>query len=549
MSDSYDRREILQLAGAAVLGGVLGGTGTGRADVQREIIPYGCVVGQPEGARAGNEVLDGGGNAVDAITAAALVAGVVAIQQCGIGGYGGHMVIALPGGKKVTAIDFNSAAPAAARPDMFPLDDKGAVKGKVNAHGWLAAGVPGTLAGIQLALDRHGTRPFSRLVQPAIRHARQGFPVSQKLAKVVHNNRALLGRDAGSARLLLPGGQPLRRGSTFRNPDLADLLQTLAERKSVESFYRGDIGRRIAAAFQKNGGLVTAADMAAYRAREVVPLELSWRGYSIYTAPLTAGGATILQALLVLKELGWDRWPAADPRTTHARLEALRIAWHDRLALLGDPEKVQVPLRRLLSAEYARSTAARVRAAVKQGRPVAAETDGRRGHGTVHLSAVDANGMMASMTLTHGEAFGARVTVDGLGLILGHGMSRFDPRPGRPNSPGPGKRPLHNMCPTVVLHGAEGDLALGAAGGRKIPNTIFDVLVNYVGRDLSLDKAIKAPRMHTEGGMDLILEASWPEKVVRSLTGMGYRVKKGPGARVSAVTQFNGSGIPWPAVR
>jgi gamma-glutamyltranspeptidase/glutathione hydrolase len=485
--------------------------------------------------QVGNEVLAAGGNAVDAIVAAALTAGVVAVPSCGIGGYGGHMVVATADGKKVTAIDFNSAAPAAAKEDMFPLDAKGQVKDNVHLTGWLAAGVPGTLAGLQLALDRYGTQPFAKLVQPAIQYARDGFEVRTGFANATRVTRPLLLKDAGSAKLLLDKGEPLQAGSTFRNPDLADLLQTLAERKSVESFYRGDLGAKIAAAFKKNGGIVTAEDMANYRAREVEPLSLTWRGYTIRTAPLTAGGLTALQALAALKALAWDRRPADDPKTTHALVEALRIAWDDRLKRLGDPEKTKVPIERLLSEDYARQTAERVEAAVKAGKPVPAATDGRGAGGTIHLSAVDAQGMMVALTLTHGESFGARVTVDGLGLVLGHGMSRFDPRPGHPNSPGPGKRPLHNMCPTVVLRDGRPVLALGGRGGRKIPNAVFGVLAQYVGRDASLADAVAAPRPHTEGDLNLLVEPKWPEAEVAYLKKIGYAVRNGASAVVDAV--------------
>jgi gamma-glutamyltranspeptidase/glutathione hydrolase len=525
---------MLKLAGGALVGGAVAGRLRASGDGP-PVGSRGCVVGQPQAARAGAEVLAAGGNAVDAAVAAALVAGVVAVHQCGIGGYGGHLVIALPGGRKVVAIDFNTAAPAAARPDMFPLTDGGVVMDGVNAHGWLAAGVPGTLAGLQLALDRHGTQPFRKLVQPAIHYARDGFPVGAVLAAALRTAAPQLTRDPASARLLLDNGEPLKQGSTYRNPDLAELLSALAEHNSVEPFYRGDVARRIAAAFQKHGGLATADDLAAYRAREVTPLRLDWRGCSVWTAPLTAGGATVLEALAVLKALAWEKLPPDDPRTVHARLEALRLAWDDRLRYLGDPEKAGVPLDRLLGEEHARDLAARVETAVKERKPVAVTGDGRPHNGTIHLSAADADGMLVALTLTHGNAFGAQVTVDGLGLILGHGMSRFDPHPGRPNSPGPGKRPLHNMCPTIVVRDGRPVLALGATGGRKIPNTVFDVLCAYVGRGESLADAIAAPRMHTEGGLDLTLEARWPEGLTTYLKEVGYTVKAGTGATAQAV--------------
>jgi gamma-glutamyltranspeptidase / glutathione hydrolase len=530
MSHVLDRRTFLKVAGA-----VLGLSGPLLAADPPAKAAKGLVLGQPQAAEAGLAVLAAGGNAVDAAVAGALVAGVVAVAGCGIGGYGGHLVIARPDGDKVTAIDFNTAAPAAARDDLFPLDDKGAVKDGINSHGWLAAGVPGTLAGLQLALDKYGSQKFAHLAEPAIRHAREGFPVTKALAAGIKAAKDRLGRDPGSAKLFFEKGEPLAEGAKYRNPDLADLLQTLADAGSVEPFYRGDVAKRIAAAFRDNKGLVTVDDLAAYKAREVKPLKLEWRDQVIYTAPLTAGGLTVLQALATLKALDWPTWDPKEPSTVQGRVEALRIAWDDRLRLLGDPEQAKVPVEQLLSERYAEKCADRVRVAVMEKKPVAGESDGRPADGTIHLTAVDGEGMMVALTLTHGESFGAQVTVDGLGLILGHGMSRFDPRPGKPNSVGAGKRPLHNMCPTVVCRDGKPVLALGATGGRKIPNTLFDVLAYRIGEGRSLAEAVQGPRVHTEGDMQLTLEAKWPEATVDYLKGMGYAVKTGTGATLNAI--------------
>jgi gamma-glutamyltranspeptidase / glutathione hydrolase len=525
MHNTFSRRTLLQMIGLA-------GPRCLWAD---EPAPRrtGLVTGHVEGARAGEDVLASGGNAVDAAVTAALVAGVVAIGGCGPGGYGGHMMIATGDGRRITAIDFNSAASQSARPNMFPLDPDGRIRGNLNSTGWLASGVPGTLAGLQLALDRYGTLPFRQLVQPAIRYAREGFTVSQNLANAIRNSRAVLERDPGSAQLFLPGGNPLAAGDRLRNPDLAAMYETLAQQNSVESFYRGDIARRIAAAFAGNGGQVTEKDLAAYRARAVEPLELTWRGLSIRTAPLTAGGLSILQCLSTLKALNWEKRDLADPRTTHLRVEALRVAWDDRLRLLGD--QADVPVRRLLSEEYARQTAQRVEAAVREGRRLPASTSGPPAGGTIHLSAVDASGTMIALTLTQGDTFGAKVTVPGLGLLLGHGMFRFDTGPNHPNAPGPGKRPLHNMCPTIVLKEGRPVLALGGQGGRRIPNAVFDVLTAAVGRQSSLAEAVAAPRIHTEGGNQLTLERTWPESHGIYLRKVGYEVQTGGSALVDAV--------------
>jgi gamma-glutamyltranspeptidase/glutathione hydrolase len=494
----------------------------------------GLVTGQPEGAAAGMDVLRDGGNAVDAAVAAALVAGVVQVAGCGIAGYGGHMVIA-PAKGKVTAIDFNSAAPAAARPDMFPLDERGAVKGRIDAFGWLAAGVPGTLAGLQLALDRYGTRRFAALVRPAIKYAKEGFALPRALARSINVARERLGADPGSRKLFFHKDRPLEEGARFRNPDLAAVLEELAGHGSVEPFYRGSIAKKIALGFEKNKGLVTVKDLAAYRAREVTPYALTWHGWTIHTAPLTAGGLTILQTIRTLEALGWRGWERGDARVRHAQLEAMRLAWHDRLRLLGDPDHVRVPVERLLSDDHARKSAARVKKALADGKPLADETDGRGAGGTIHLCAVDAAGTMVALTLTHGGAFGAQVTIDGLGLILGHGMSRFDPRPRHPNAPAPGKRPLHNMCPTVAVRDGKPSLVLGGRGGRRIPNSVLQVLLSRIGEGRTLAQAVAAPRLHTEGDLQVVAEAKWPEADVKRMKEIGFIPRTGPGAVVHAI--------------
>jgi gamma-glutamyltranspeptidase/glutathione hydrolase len=518
---------------------VLVGWGSGQEGALR-----GCVAaGQPEAEKTGMEVLAGVGNAIDAAVAAALTAAVVAIQQCGIAGYGGHMTIALAGSKKVTSIDFNSTAPAAARADMFPLDEKGEVKGRTNVHGWLAASVPGTLAGLQLALDRYGTQPLRKLLQPAIRFARDGYPLSQGLANTIRTARPQLLKDEASARLLLDNGEPPKPGALFRNPDLAKLLETLANENSVEAFYRGPIAKQIAAAFRKHGGIVTVEDLAAYQAREVEPLELSWRGYSIRTAPLTAGGLSVLQALAILKALAWEKRDPNAPEALHTKLEALRVTWHDRLQLLGDPAAGKIPVERLLSESFAQQRATQVLEAVRAGKPIAGGTDGRSADGTIHLSVTDGQGNLVALTLTHGNAFGAQVAVEGLGLILGHGMIRFDPHPGRPNSVGPRKRPLHNMCPTIVLKDGKPVLALGGRGGRKIPNAIFEVLARHIGHDQPIEQAAAALRLHTEGGLAVTLESKASDANAEFLTKVGYQVQRGASAVVSAVAFDPATGL------
>ena len=538
MGRKFTRRAMLRMTGQASLASLSGTRFCLAAQTgSLSATPIGFVVGQTTGAEVGTQVLANGGNAVDAAVAAALAACVASPNNCGIGGYGGHMTLALAGGRKVTSIDFNTMAPAAAHEGMYPLDDKGEVKGRVNFHGWLAAGVPGTLAGLQLAMDRYGTRPFRELVQPAIELARNGFTVTPSFAAVIRSALPRFRNDPGSAKAYLTNGEPPKPGDVFRNPMLAEMLTALAARNSVDSFYRGDIAQRIAEGFQKNGGLVTVKDLAAYQAREVKPLQLKWKNCVVHTAPLTAGGLTTLEALAILKALGWER-STTSLAASHSRLEALRVAWRDRLELLGDPEKVKVPIARLLSERYAREVAARIRTAVEARKPLDLPVEKTEEPGTVNLCSVDRRGNLVAVTLTQGGTFGAQVTVDGLGLTLGHGMSRFRPQPGHPNSPGPGKRPLHNMCPSVVLRDGKPVLGVGGAGGVRVPNGVFDVLTRYVFQGASIEEAVAAPRLICNATLDVTVERGWPKVEADYLNQIGFKIQTGGSAHISAVS-FN----------
>ncbi len=530
---SISRREALRLTAGAVATRIafpfVAHAASGPA------YPHGVVRGEVTAEKIGADVLASGGNAVDAMVAAALGAAVCAPAMTGIGGYGAAIMIASADGKRVVAIDANSTAPAAARAEMFPLDEQGDVRGRVNEVGWLAAGVPGILAGLQLALDGHGTRSFRESVAPAIGLARDGFPLTAAVATTMRNLTPTFRTHPGGRNLFLKSGATPAAGETFRNPELAALLETLAQRNSVDSFYRGDLAQRIAADFAKHGGIVTAEDFAAYRAQERAPLRFAWNGSEVCTAPLTAGGFTMLQCLTTLRALAWHHLPAGLART-HACLEALRLAWSDRLALLGDPISATIPQEMLLSEAYARDCAERIRHVVQAGTILPQTATPRPHGGTIHLSAVDRHGNLAAITLTHGNGFGAGVTVEGLGLTLGHGMSRFEPRAGHPNSPGPGKRPLHNMCPTIVLREGRPVLAIGGRGGRKIPNAVLEALLQFVALGRPMEAAVAAPRSHTEGTPAVELEAAWPAAEIAGLPSLGYQVKTSASATVSAVS-------------
>jgi gamma-glutamyltranspeptidase / glutathione hydrolase len=522
-----DRRQFLGLVGSTAA--VAATSGYAAEPVQAA----GAIRGEPTAEKVGMQVLAEGGNAIDAIVAAALTAAVVVPHQTGMGGYGGHATLALDGGKKITSIDFNTMAPAAATANMFTGAIKGPINTQKNMYGWLSAGVPGILAGLELTLKRYGTRSFRDMLQPAIGLAKNGFPFGGA-AVALKPAAKRMSEDPGSRVLYFRDGKPLEATDHYFNPDLARMLETLAQDNSTESFYRGDIAKRIASAFAENGGIVTAADMAAYEAREVEPMETTWGDWSVHTAPLTSGGPTIIELMMLLKELKWDQRDPATADTLMLYVEAFRFAWQDRLEFFGDPARGRVVFDELFEPDTVRSGADLIEKAVATKKPLTVRMQSQLDKGTINLSAVDKEGEMAALTLTHGGSFGSGVTVPGLGLTLGHGMSRFEPRRGWPNSPGPSLRPLNNMCPTIVCKNGQPMYAVGARGGRKIPNAVAEVLLQIVARGKSLAEAVAAPRMHTEGTLDVQFERAWPADSFEELKNRGYKVTTAASATVSA---------------
>ncbi len=533
------RRRFLAQTGGTVAASLA--SGWVRADL-RPASDIGYVIGEPVVEGIGAKVLADGGNAVDALIATALAGAITQPHQTGIGGYGAAGIFAMAGGTRIAAIDANSVSPEAFTKDIFTPDAMGRVPDGRNDHGWLAAGVPGVIAGLKLALDEFGTMSFADVLAPAIQLAREGFKLPASLAATISKLKASFAKDAGTARLYLPGGAPLAAGAVFKNPDLAEVLTTLAKANSIEPFYRGDIAQRIAEGFAKNGGLLTAKDLAAYHARVVEPLKLSWGEHTIHTPPLTCGGISVLQMLAILKALKWNE--IADGRKRIVlRVEAMRLAWRDRLSLLGDPEAGDIPHQKLLSDDYAKECAEKILVAVKAGEILEPDFKTSTQGGTLNFSACDKHGNIAALTLSHGNGFGAHVTVDGLGLTLGHGMSRFDLRPDHPNAPGPRKRPLHNMVPIILTKGSQPVVAIGGRGGRRIPNAMLEFLTQHVIHGRSFKESLASPRLHTEGSRLVEHQPAWARASLDALNMAGYSVKPGGSATLSGVALEDGRWI------
>lgn len=481
-------------------------------------------------AEAGLEMLRRGGNAVDAAVAAAFASGVVEPWMSGIGG-GGYMVIRRGDTGEAVVVDYSLRAPLAAREDMFeivPGRSSGLfpwplVRDDANHQGWLSVAVPGTVAGLALALERFGRLDLATVMEPAIRLAAEGFPVTWYATLRIAVEAPLLARYPETARIFLPGGLPARPAAgedlppeRIVQPDLAETLRRIA-RGGADEFYRGETARRIAAAMKAAGGLITEEDLARYRAEVVPALVTPYRGWQVATPPGPAGGVSLAQMLRILEGTDLAALGHNSPLYLHRVASAMRLAFEDRYARLADGADWEA----LLSGDHVATLQARLEA----GRAPAAGAPGEPGGtSTTHLAAADAQGNVVSCTQTLLSLFGSRVTVPGTGILLNNGMFWFDPEPGKPNSPGPGKRPLSNMAPLVAVGpGGWPRVGLGSSGGRRILGANLQILLAIVDGGLGLGAAIGAPRIDVSTGR-LLADRRLGDRTLAALAALGHDV-------------------------
>jgi gamma-glutamyltranspeptidase/glutathione hydrolase len=516
--------------------------------------PRGAVAtAHPLASEAAAQVLRDGGNAVDAAVAAALVLAVVEPQSSGLGG-GGFALVHLAREGRVVALDFREVAPAAARPDMFagPRGEgpseagggggtpRGAMGPPRSLDGGLAVAVPGAVKGYAELAGRFGTRSFSRLVEPAARIAERGFPVNLHYVRAARERLACLAARPAAARQFLSRdaeGSPAapRPGWTLVQPDLARTLRLLG--RDPEAFYRGPLAARIVRAARDDGGVLTAQDLAAYRARERAPLEGRYRGHRVVSMPLPSSGGAILIGLLQALEHEDPRAGGYRPeRFVHAMAE-IEKRLYARRARLGDPAFVPsaaAEVAELTSPAFASRLAAGVgeRAAEVEGPPPPRESAR-----TTHLSVIDGAGNAVALTATVNYRFGSCVLVPGTGILLNDEMDDFDRAPGAPNvfgavgaganAPAPGKIPLSSMAPTLAFDpGGRIWLAVGSSGGPTIPTTVAQVISHLVDDGMPLSRAVAVPRLHHQWRPDALqvepggLEA----ETARALVARGHRL-------------------------
>ncbi len=487
----------------------------------------------PAAAAVGAEILRRGGNAVDAAVATALALAVVHPQAGNLGG-GGFAVVRLGG--TVAALDFREIAPAAASRDMF-LSASGEPDSERSLIGALAAGVPGSPAGLHELHHRFGTLPWREVVAPAEKLARQGFVVTQRLHDNIAHESDRLARFGFTANVWLPGGAPPRAGSRMKLPRLADTLAAYAAQGPAAI----TAGRRAAAVETVShslGGILTAADMAAYRPIWREPIRFSAYGWELATMPLPAAGGIILaESLGVLKRLGWAELPRGSADRAHLLVETWRRAYADRF-LLGDPSSAQAGPRELLAAAWLDRRATSIdRGKATPSAGVQPWSAGYESPETTHLSVIDGAGNAVSLTTTLNSSFGCGVLVPEVGFLLNNEMDDFATAPGRPNTYGlvqgeanavaSGRRMLSSMSPTVAWRGAE-VVAVGSPGGSHIPTTTLQVLLNLIVDGDPLSAAVVRPRLHHQWQPDRIVyeDGALSPEVVGELERRGHALRR-----------------------
>jgi gamma-glutamyltranspeptidase / glutathione hydrolase len=490
--------------------------------------------------RAGVDVLAAGGNAIDAAVATAFALAVVFPTAGNVGG-GGFAVARVDG--KAYALDFRETAPAAATRNMYLGPDGKPTRD--SRDGPRSVGVPGTVAGLWEAWHTLGSKrkTWGELLAPAIALADKGFVVDDAFDDTIAVVQTRLARDPASAALFLPGGAPPASGTTWRDPELAGVLRRIAER-GPEGFYEGPVAAAIVRSMRETGGIITAADLKAYRAKWRAPVEYDYRGrHVIGMPPPSSGGLTTAMIAHILE--GWDigalGWHSA--AQIHLTVEAMRRAFAARNARLGDPDFVSNPVSELVSEAWAAHQRSTVRLDLATPTaelfPRTAPAKPPEGPHTTHLAVVDAAGGAVALTTTLNAWFGSGVTVAGLGFVLNDEMDDFASVPGTANAFGlvqgesnaiaPGKRMLSSMSPTIVLGpGGDVELVLGAAGGSRIITTVFEELSNVVDFGMSAVDAVRAPRFHQQDWPDVVLlePHALPGDVLGALTTMGHKTQE-----------------------
>jgi gamma-glutamyltranspeptidase/glutathione hydrolase len=498
---------------------------------------HGMVVAQERlAAEIGADILRQGGNAVDAAVATGFALAVTYPRAGNIGG-GGFMVIHSAARNEAVAIDYRETAPSAITPDVF-LGADGKPDTDKSRNSALGVGVPGTVAGLALALEKYGSGRFTlaQILAPAIELARNGFVVADDIADTLSDMYRRMGRWPNSAKTFSRSdGTPLQEGDRLIQPDLAATLAAIAER-GPRGFYEGPVAERLAKAVRDGGGLMTSDDLKSYQAVTRNPVRGNYRGYDIVSMPLpSSGGMVLLETLNILEGFPMAELKQGSASSLHLMIEAMKRAYADRARYLGDPAFVNAPVNMMISKEYA----ARQRATIDLGRATPAgdvlAVSPREGSNTTHYSVVDSSGNAVSNTYTLNFPYGVGLVAEGTGVLLNNELDDFTAAPGSSNAfglvgleanlPGPGKRPLSSMSPTIVLKDGKPVLITGSPGGSRIISAVLQVVVDVLDYKMDVAAAVAAPRVHHQWMPDEVrAERGFPDEVLEELRAKGHKV-------------------------
>jgi gamma-glutamyltranspeptidase / glutathione hydrolase len=488
-------------------------------------------------AEAGVAILRQGGNAIDAAVAVGYAEAVVN-PCCGNIGGGGFITAHLADGRDIF-LNFREMAPVAASRDMY-LDAAGQPVGGSSLHGWKAVAVPGTVMGLDLALTKYGSLPRGTVMAPAIRLAREGFELTREDAAILTRGAPLLRQDAAAARQFLrPDGAPYHSGDRLSQPELAATLQSVAD-QGPDAFYKGHVPQAVEAASRAGGGIITAADFAAYHVDETAPLRCTYRGNVILSAPPpSSGGVTMCEILNILEGYDLRAMGYHGANSVHVMAEAMRLAYFDRYSWLGDPDFVENPLSRLLSKDYA----ARQRGQITNRATASADlgpvaSPGTEKPQTTHYSVIDSDRNAVSVTYTINGGFGAGVVAGDTGFLLNDEMDDFTIALGKANQYGliqgdanliaPGKRPLSSMTPTIVLKDGQVRMVIGSPGGSRIITVVLETILNMIDYDMAPQETVDAPRLHLQWLPDVLYAERFAlsPDTRAALMRMGYHIEE-----------------------
>lgn len=522
------------------------------------------VTSQALATQVGNKILQQGGNAIDAAVAVGYALAVVK-PCCGNLGGGGFMLIHLHNGKN-TFINFREQAPQAANPSIY-LTKEGKLIPNLTTKGYLAVAIPGTVAGLNYALQHYGSMPLKTVIKPAIELAEKGYQLQAGDIDLLKQKTADFKTQANVAKIFLHEGRPYQAGEKLIQTDLAQTLTEIAE-KGSDAFYKGEIADEIVNASKTNNGILSKTDFTNYKVEELKPIECEYRGYKIITSPPpSGGGVTLCEMVSILQKYPLSFLGYHSAMTTHYNVEAMRYAFLDRNQYLGDPNFVNNPIDTLLSPKHIKLLQRKISKYVAGHTKISKQmlNVAKEGKDTTHYSIIDQKGNVVAVTYTINGYFGAKIIAGNTGFFLNNEIDDFTINPGRPNQfqlvqgkanlLAPNKKPLSSMTPTIILSNNQFFMTLGAAGGSTIPTQILQIVENIIDFNMNLQEAVDASRYHAQALPDVIFiePFTFSKDTVERLQNMGYHFQKGSPFHTStwgvadAIERNIKSGILWGA--